>query len=136
MWLADCKLKLKEVTGACRIGSNSINQTIYRLLDYLANRIHWHHGQQFCSSSGISNMKAFYKTYFTGVRLRKSTHVHINCVTDRLSQTFGAMAMQTYRITPCRWFEFSVVKNSFSLLINTVTDIQIYVLSVGKHVEL
>ena len=56
-------------------------------------------------------MKAFYKTYFTGVRLRKSTHVHIDCVTvtDRLSQTFGAMAMQTYRITPCRWFEFSVV---------------------------
>jgi hypothetical protein len=43
-------------------------------LDYLANRLHWQHGQQFCSSSSISNMKAFYKTYFTGVRLRACLH--------------------------------------------------------------
>ena len=80
------------------------------------------------------------QTFHSGLALdfRNSTLVHIDCVTDRLSQSLigaMAMAMQTYRITPCRWFEFSVVK-FVSLLINTVTDIQIFVLSVSKHVEL
>jgi hypothetical protein len=69
--------------------------------------------------------------------------VHVDCVTDRLSLAYGVDPSRNTAVTnlKCKRIVLHLADglnflllNSFSLLINTVADIQIFVLS--KHVEL